>query len=184
MKRAHLWSVIILCCTIGASLAFLGDSRLRGQNSDNEALPGEPVEPYVFQLVLEGGSVMEEYTQCFGLGSASDVEENVVRTNAGTAVKQKTPGPLEWDNIVLKRSIPSGLDLWSWRQAMEEGNANLAIRSGSIIMSRRDPPELVAKWDFRRGWAAHLTFDGTVETLTIVHEGIVRVQPEPMHSVR
>lgn len=39
MKRAHLWSVIILCCTIGASLAFLGDSRLRGQNSDNECFP-------------------------------------------------------------------------------------------------------------------------------------------------
>jgi phage tail-like protein len=184
MRRSNFWLGIILCCTILASLAFLGDARLRGQDNTDDVVLGGSDEPYTFQLILENASVVEEYTQCSGLGSSNDVEEGIVQSDTGTLVKQKTPGPLEWHNIVLRRDSPSDLGVWNWRQAMEQGNVTQGIRSGSIIMYRKDPSELLARWDFTRGWAARLTFDGSVETLTIVHEGIARVPPEPLHPKR
>lgn len=176
MRRAYFWPLIILCGATFISLALIGDSRSRGQNSDVAALSVEPSDSFGFQLEL-GGQVVAEYSECFGLGSSNEIEETVTQTNGG-AVKQKTPGTLEWHNITLKRVGPSGGQVWSsWRKAMEDGRLDEAIRDGAIIMLSAGSSEPLARWNFTRGWPASLTLEGSVEELVIVHQGIERVAP-------
>ena len=174
MRHTYLWPVMILCSAVLISLAFVGDSRLRGQNDDLAALSAEPSDSFIFQLEL-AGQVATEYTECFGLGSSNEIKENVIQTAAGEVVK-KTPGVLEWHNITLKRIGPSSGQIWSsWRKAMEDGKLNEAIQDGAIILSRAGSSEPIARWNFTRGWPASLTIEGVVEELTIVHEGVERV---------
>jgi hypothetical protein len=176
MKRAYLWPFIILFCLALISATLFGGSKLRGQNSDVEALSGEPSDSFVFALEL-GGQVLEEYTECFGLGSSNEVEESVIQTNAG-AVKKKTPGALEWHNITLRRMGPGDGQVWQlWRKPVEDGKLNEAIQDGAIIMSRAGSSEALARWNFSHGWPASLTIEGSVEVLTIVHDGLQRVPP-------
>jgi phage tail-like protein len=174
MKRTYLWPVIILCAGVLISLTLVADSRLCGQNADIAALSAEPSDSFVFQLEL-GGQVVAEYTECFGLGSSNEIEEAVIQTNAG-AVKQKTPGALEWHNITLKRIGPSSDQVWSsWRKAMEDGKPDEATRNGAIIMSKSGSSEPLARWNLTHAWPASLTIQGSAEELTIVHQGLERV---------
>ncbi len=76
--------------------------------------------------------------------------------------------------ITLKRIEPSGLAVWSWRKAMEDGNLEMAIADDAITLLRTDPEQPLVRWEFHNGWIASLSFDGFVETMTIVHEGLVR----------
>jgi phage tail-like protein len=164
-----------LCSAVLISLAFVGDTRSRGQNGGIGALSAELSDSFVFQLELEGQGVVAEYSECFGLGSSNEIEEAVVQTNTG-GVKRKTPAVLEWHNITLKRIGPSSGQIWSsWRKAMEDGKLNEAIQDGAIILSRAGSSEPIARWNFTRGWPASLTIEGVVEELTIVHEGVERV---------
>lgn len=189
MRRKYLWPVIIICSVVLISLALTRTSRLWGQNVDVESLSDVFSGPFIFRLELVGAPGTD-YTECLGLGSSNDVEENTIVTMTYTGsyvtVRQKTPGVLQWHNITLKRTSLSEGQVWSWRKAMEDGNLNQAIRDGAIIMHRSGSPEPLAQWNFRNGWAASLSFDGSVEELTIVHDGLELVIPgsEPVPSRR
>jgi phage tail-like protein len=149
---------------------------LRGQSGDIASLSAEPYESFIFKLELEG-QVVAKYTECFGLGSSNDIEEAVVQTDSGT-VKRKSPGVLDWHNITLKRLGPSSDSVWSyWRRVMEDGKVNEATRDGAIIMCDAVSEEALARWNFDDGWPASLKIEGSIEELTIVHEGLQRVPP-------
>ena len=60
---------------------------------------------------------------------------------------------------------------------MVDRNVDAAIEDGAIIMFPLGSSEPIARWEFENGWAARLTIEGTIETLTIVHEGLERVAP-------
>jgi phage tail-like protein len=173
MRRTYLWPVIILCAAVLISPSLFDDRGLRGDDGGAAPLSPEPSDSFIFQLEL-GGQVVAEYSECFGLGSSNEIEESVVQTDAG-AVKQKTPGVLEWHNITLRRIGPSSAQVWSsWRKAMEDGRPDQAIRNGAIIMFKSGSSEPLAKWDFTQGWPASLTIQGSAEELTIVHQGLER----------
>lgn len=176
MRRTCLWPLMILCSGILISLAFVGDRHSRAQNGDLAPVSAEPSESFVFQLELEGQGVVGEYSECFGLGSSNQIEEAVVQTN-GRGVKQKTPGALEWHNIRLRRQGRPNADVWPWRDAMQDGKTDEAVRNGAIVMFRLGWPEPLARWNFTKGWPASLTIEGSVEELCIVHEGLQRVSP-------
>jgi phage tail-like protein len=172
---------MILCSAIVISSALCGNKALRGEGADVRALSGEPSGSFLFQLEL-GGQVVAEYTECFGLGSSNEIGTTVVQTKNGGVV-QKTPGALEWHNITLKRIGPSSAQIWSsWRKAMEDGKFNEAIQDGAIVMSEAGSSEALARWKFTRAWPSSLTIEGSVEELTIVHEGLERVAPSGQGS--
>jgi phage tail-like protein len=171
MKRASLLILAFVGSAVLVSTGFVRDTRLSGQTNDSELSSLAPSGPFVFRLELSGDQVAD-YNECFGLGSSNEIEEVVAP--AGEGVKEKTPGALEWNNITLKRIGPSGAGVWSWRKAMEDGDLKGAIRDGTIIMYREGSNVPLANWDFRDGWAARLTIEGSVEELTIVHEGLQR----------
>ena len=185
MERKYLWTYILIASVTLVTLIAVGDGRLRGEsvNVDTELASGEPSRSFSFQLEIAGEDV-GIYDECRGLGSSNDVEEAVVETPDGVVVRQKTPGVLEWHNITLKRTEPSGVVIWSWRKAMEDGDLDGAIRDGAITLWEIGPSsaEPLVRWEFRNGWVAALSFDGSIEQMTIVHEGLERtdvVDPGP-----
>ena len=176
MRHTYLWPLTILCSAVLISLTLVGDTRSRGQNGGIAALSAELSDSFVFQLELDGQGVVAEYSECFGLGSSNQIEEAVVQTNGG-AIKQKTPGALEWHNITLRRKGSPDADVWAWREAMEDGKIDDALRDGAIVMFKTGEREPVGRWNFSKGWLASLTIEGSVQELTIVHDGLQRVVP-------
>ena len=95
---------------------------------------------------------------------------------------KKIPGRLKWGDITLKRGITSNLDMWAWRQKVEEGKINDARKNGSIVMFDQALAEK-ARWNFVNGWPSKITgpvpkSDSNeigIEELTITHEMIKRV---------
>ena len=175
MRHPYLWSAIILSSAVLISLGMVGDGPLWAQNVD---FTSDSIS-YFFRLKLEGTAVAD-YAECSGLGSSNDIVENVTVGDLGVAVTAKTPGELRWHDITLRRIGPSDEAVWSWRKALEDGDAGEAFRDGGIQMLATDPAQWkgekgIAEWTFIHGWAASLTLDDSVEQLTIVHDGLQRV---------
>jgi len=174
MKRHYLWPLVILCSAGLSSLVLVRATRLQGETANTELLSPGSGDFFFFRLELAGDAV-GDYSECLGLGSSNEVLEDLPATNAVVPIKRKTPGALEWHNITLKRNSPSDVRVASWRKAMETGDLTTAVRNGAIIMFRVGSAEPIARWEFRGGWVATLRFDGSMEELTIVHEGLDRV---------
>jgi len=184
MKRNHLWPLAILCGVALISLVLAGSTSLRGQNSESELLSSESPNTYVFLLEL-GSRVVAQYSECTGLGSRNDVEESIVETDDGRLLRQKTPGALEWPNIVLRGDSLSDNTVWAWRlYTLEAGDPDRAMRDGAIRVIDTSTLETVARWEFLSGWVASLTFGSEGEELVIIHDGLRRIDDQPGPSRR
>ncbi len=145
--------------------------------------PADPVVGFNFLIDLQGGAT-GYFTEVSGLGSETEVSEHkVVSKDGKTPIVQQLPGRLKWESIVLKRGITKDLDMWEWRQMVEEGKVDKARKNGSItLLDNAFTP--VAKWDFIRAWPSKMSgpsissksTDVSIEEMTLVHEGIKRVK--------
>ena len=143
----------------------------------------EQVDPLVgFHFAVDLQGIVQGYfTECSGLGSEQEVIEHKVVNEKGVEVMLKIPGRLKWENITLKRGITESMDVWEWRQQVEDGDVEGARRDGSIVMFNQKL-EPVARWDFRRAWPVKVSgpqpkADSNeigIEELTIAHEYIRR----------
>jgi len=141
----------------------------------------DPLVGFHFALDFQG-EVGGYFTECSGIGSENEVVVQNVVNEKGVEVVLKAPGRLKWGDITLKRGITTNLDLWVWRQKVEEGNVVGARKDGSIIMFDQSLAE-VARWNFHNAWPSKISgpapkSDGnefSLEEMTIVHEYIVRV---------
>lgn len=129
-----------------------------------------------------GGTIKGYFTEVSGIGSESEIVEQKVVNDKGIEVVLKIPGRLKWGDITLKRGITSSMDLWDWRQQVEDGKVKEARKNGSIVMYDRELKE-AARWNFTNAWPSKISgpapkADGNeigVEEITIVHEFIKRV---------
>ena len=136
---------------------------------------GVKIEPWVSE-----GSY---FTEVSGLGSETEIVEHKVVNSFGVEAVLKIPGRLKWENITLKRGITSNMDIWKWRQAVEEGSVADARANGSVYMYDQQG-EVVAEWSFFNAWPVKVTGPSIkadsneigIEELTIAHERIFRVQ--------
>lgn len=141
----------------------------------------DPLVGFHFAVEIQG-QVSGYFTEVSGLGSEQEVIEHKVVNEKGVEVIMKVPGRLKWENIVLKRGITSNMDIWTWRQKVENGDVAGARSNGSIVMYDQTLSEK-ARWNFENGWPIKVSgpavkADGNeigVEELTIAHEYIVRV---------
>lgn len=177
MERKHFWTYTIIGSVALLALIAVGDSRLRGQGVDLAVDSVHSVGPFYYFSLEIGGQDVGIYEDCRGLGSGNDVEEVLVETESGVIVRRQTPGTLAWHNLRLRRSEPSQLLVWFWRKAMEDGDLEAAVRDGAVTLRGTDRAEPLARWEFRNGWVASLSFDGSSEEMTIVHEGLTRIDP-------
>ncbi len=148
----------------------------------NEAAKREdPLVSFHFMIDIQG-QITGYFSEVNGLGSESEVIEQKVVTEKGVEIVKKIPGRLKWGDITLKRGITSNLDMWAWRQKVEEGKINDARKNGSIVMFDQALAEK-ARWNFVNGWPSKITgpvpkSDSNeigIEELTITHEMIKRV---------
>jgi phage tail-like protein len=131
-----------------------------------------------FQNQIKGS-----FRECTGLGSENEVVEYKASGEKGEYIKCMVPGRMKWNNITLKRGITADLDMWKWRQLVEQGKVEEARRNGAIIMYNQNL-EVVARWDFVRAWPSKLTGptanaannEVAIEELEITHEGYERTQ--------
>lgn len=141
----------------------------------------DPLVAFNFALDI-AGTISGFFTEVSGLGSENEITEHLVVGQNGQQVVKKVAGRLKWGDITLKRGITTNMDIWTWRQQVEQGDLIGARKNGSIIMYSLDGKE-VARWNFENAWPSKvngpsLSSDGSsivTEELTIVHEYIVRV---------
>ena len=148
-------------------------------------MAGEGKDPLVqFSYALDlGGKVKGYFTECSGLGSEHDVVEHKVVDEKGRQMIKMVPGRIKWDKITLKRGITDAKDIWDWRKKVEDGQVEDARIDGSIIMMDQELKP-VARWNFEGGWPSKVSGPQLksasneigVEELTIVHQGLERVQ--------
>ena len=143
----------------------------------------DPLVSFHFGVTVEGWIGEGSYfTEVSGVGSEQEIIEHKVVQN-GVEVVLKIPGRLKWENIVLKRGITSNMDIWKWRQQVEEGKVKDARANGSILMFDQNL-DVVAQWDFQNAWPVKVSGPSIkadsneigIEELTIAHEYIVRVE--------
>jgi len=141
----------------------------------------DPLLGFNFALELQG-TITGYFTECSGIGSENEVIEHKVVTDKGVEIIQKIPGRLKWQDITLKRGITDNMDIWDWRQLVEEGNMDDARKSGSVIMFNRKLEE-VARWNFENAWPSKVTGPSVkadsnevgVEELTLAIEAMDRI---------
>ena len=181
MKRHYLWPAGIACILGLACLSLTGDGRLCGQNA--QTLSTDTPETFTFELALDAEGIVGEFTECYGLGSSNRIEEEAVVDDDGLLVIHKTPGALEWNNIILKRpgprdpDDPHDSDLQGWRRYLELGRLENAIQDGSLRIYPSGSSQPLVVWNFVNGWVASRTLEGDKEVLVIVHDGLSRDKP-------
>ena len=89
---------------------------------------------------------------------------------------RKLPGRVSYPNVVLKRGLAGGLELFDWWQAVRDGT--LARRNVTITLldEQRAP---VQRWRLRNAWPVRLDAsplnalgnEVVIETLELAHEG-------------
>ena len=146
--------------------------------SDSDTIPAN----HRYALYLDG-QFSGFFTEVSGLGSEHEVVEYREGSDSGEVIR-KLPGPLRYDNIVLKRGLIRGnTDWWDWRQAVITDGVAAATHDGAIELIDRSN-EVVARWNFENAWPVKITGpqlpsssnDVAIEELTIAHEYIERVQ--------
>jgi phage tail-like protein len=182
MRGKCTWSIVVVCGIALVAFLLTGQARLWGQWAGEGAVSIAASDSYVYRLVLDGWAMLsaesgEVFSECSGLGSSSDIEEQKIISDKGVVAWQASPGALRWNSITLKRDALSGTQIWQWRKLVEDGKLTDAIKSGTIIMLGSNSAKEYARWTFRNGWPAKLSFDEGVQELVIVHDGLELVGP-------
>lgn len=98
-----------------------------------------------FRIEIEG-VVQGAFTQCSGLEAKIDV----VQFNDGSdLVTRKRPGRPGVSNIVLKRGVVDGTELWEWFKSGYDGRVER--RAGSVIVCD-DAGSEIYRYNFFEGW--------------------------------
>ncbi len=141
----------------------------------------DPLVNFSFGLDCNG-QMIGFFTSVSGIGSESEVVEHKVVDNKGNEIIRKIPGRLRWLDITLKRGITSSLEIWQWRQLVNDGDIYAARKNCSIIMLDQ-AAQAVARWNFINVWPVRVSgpvvnssSELMLEELVLVHEGMEREQ--------
>ncbi len=140
----------------------------------------DPLLVYQFGLEVQG-QVTGYFGEISGVGSEHEVVEHKVVDDKGHEVIQKIPGRLKWGDITLKRGVTDDMQIWGWRQMVEDGEIGKARKNGTITAYDRNYKAL-ARWSFINGWPSKVTGPSfkadsnelSIEEVVLVHEGLKR----------
>jgi len=131
-----------------------------------------------FRLKLDGCEGSSLFTEANGGGSLNVV----IDLREGAELRErKSPGPLEFNDITLKRGVDPDRMLWDWRQQVVDGKITDARRSGTLEILDSTFAHVVS-YAFDRGWPSKYTAismntgqdQPPVEEITIVVENFRR----------
>ncbi|HWL33476.1 MAG TPA: phage tail protein [Gaiellaceae bacterium] len=89
---------------------------------------------------------------------------------------RKLPGRVSYPNVVLKRGLAGGLELFDWWKAVRDGSPDRRTVAITLLDEQRAP---VQRWRLRNAWPAKLEYSSlnalgnevVIETLELAHEG-------------
>lgn len=136
----------------------------------------DPYGNYNFLVEIDG-ITRAAFQECSGFDSTIDVIEH--REGGENTTPRKLPGQTKYSNISLKRGLTDDQDLYDWHRRVVNGD--IERKNGSIVLLNRRGEEMM-RWNFFRAWPTKwdgpdLNAEGTdvaIETLELVHEGLVR----------
>jgi phage tail-like protein len=140
----------------------------------------DPVVGFMFALTID--EVTGYFTEVSGIGSENAVATHKVVTEAAKEVVLQVPGRIEWGEITLKRGLTKDFQFWDWRELVITGDIATARRPVTIEMFDRNYNSIVT-WNITNAWPSKLSGpsiasdsnDFSIEELTIVHEGLTRL---------
>lgn len=147
----------------------------------NNLLAATDSVPSVLDVVVAaGGALLGGFQECTGLDTSLEIEE--YKEGGVNDRVRKFPSRVTWSNIVLKRGIGFGDDLWNWHAAYTTGKGK---RRDGIIVLENDLHVPLKMWQFARGLPIKWTgptlnakaSEVAIESLEIVHEGIALTSP-------
>ena len=136
----------------------------------------DPHRNFRFRLEIDG-------IQQAGFSEATvpDTTSDVVEYREGTEVTtpRKLPGLTKYGNLSLKWGTTDSMDLYNWRKQIIDGNIQ---RKNIAVILIDEGGNDKARWEFVNAWPSKydppdMNATGNavaIETMEIVHEGMVR----------
>jgi phage tail-like protein len=136
----------------------------------------DPLRNFRFRLEIDG-------IQQAGFSEATvpDTSTDVIEYREGTEITtpRKLPGLTKYGNLTLKWGTTDSMDLYNWRKQIIDGNIQRKNIAVTLIDEGGNDK---ARYEFTNAWPskydpADLNATGNavaIETLEIVHEGMVR----------
>jgi phage tail-like protein len=142
-----------------------------------------PVSNFIFTLSLGGAEACGFFAEASGFSTENQVIEHTSADAKGKPLPQRFAGQVKWSNIVLKRGVDAKMDLWTWRQAILNGEID-SNRQTVTITVMDQTATAVAAYSFIRAWPCKYSSPGLnaggndilVEELELAHEGFTRTQ--------
>lgn len=148
-----------------------------GPNQPSDALTAAR-----FSITIDGYEIAS-FSELSGITTEVEPVELMESTDKEVVLK-KLPGRTKPATLVLKRGKNAGMELWTWHEAVLNGDIVAARKSCSLVMYSTDGKP-VARYHLEHAWPAKLEIGGLkagasevlMETVTIVCERLQRVAP-------
>jgi phage tail-like protein len=142
-----------------------------------------PAGNFIFQLTLGGAEKAAFFAEASGLSTENQVIEHTSADASGKPLPQRFAGQVKWANIVLKRGVDSAQQLWTWRQAILNGDIEKNRQTVTITVLDQTATA-VAAYSFIRAWPCKYSSPGLnaggneilVEEIELAHEGFTRTK--------
>ena len=136
----------------------------------------DPYQAYRFKVEIDGIQ-RAGFKEASGLESTNDVVE--YREGDKPSTVTKLSGLTKYGNITLKGGVTDDVSLIEWKKKTIDGQTER--KNGSIILCN-DAGEEKIRWNFKEAWISKwsiagfnaTTNDVAIETVEIVHEGLVK----------
>jgi len=138
----------------------------------------DPYRNFRFRVEIDGIQVAG-----FAEATIPETSTEAVDYRVGTDLpfQRKLSGLNKFGNISLKKGLTDAMDLHDWKKAVEDKGAADNRKNISLILIN-EAGEDKSRWDIREAWPTKYSPSGfnaknnevVIETLEIVHEGIVR----------
>jgi phage tail-like protein len=120
------------------------------------------------------------FTECSGLDASLQVEDYI--EGGQNSYTHKFPTRITYPNIILKRGVGFGEDLWNWHFSYVKGKGK---RRDGVIFLQNDLHIPIKQWIFKSGlpvkWSGPSLNASqnaiAIESIEIAHEGLELVSP-------
>ena len=146
---------------------------------------GDDKKASVFIMSVDAEQVTLDtlFSECTGLGSKSAIIERRAVTEGGQLSVAKLPGVVQWQDVICKRPITGDTSLWLWRELVENGEIDDARAKVTLRLVDRAAKAVLAEWELINAWPSAILGNSDltnqypgVESLTLTHEGIIRLK--------
>jgi phage tail-like protein len=135
-----------------------------------------------FSITIDGSEIAT-FSELTGITTSVEVVD-FIESSDKSIVMKKLPGRMNPPTVVLKRGKNNSMELWTWHEAVLQGNMAAARRSCSLVMYNVDGKP-VARYHLEDAWPAKIEIGALkagasevlMESVTLTCTHIQRVAP-------